>query len=233
MVKRHIKRIAAPNKWVIGKKTSMFIARPNPGAHRFDEGISLSVVFKEMLKRATTSKEAKRILQNNEIFVDKKRRKTPRFIVGLMDVISIPKTGEDFRMIINTRGKLELIKIDKKESNVKVSKIIKKTKIKGGNTQINLSDSRNIVVDKDEYKIGDSLLIELPSQKVKEHIKLEKDSLCYFTGGKLVGSIQKIENIKGSNVIIKSKSGSEVTTLKKYAFAIGKEKEAITVAKRN
>lgn len=232
MAKRHIKRIAAPKRWEIRKKTSKFIAKPNPGAHRLEEGVSLRVVFKEMLKRAITSKEAKKILHNNEILVDKTRRKDSKFIMGFMDVISISKTGEDFRMVINPKGKLELIKIDKKESNLKVSKIIKKTKIKGGNTQLNLSDSRNIIVDKDEYKIGDSLLLELPGQKIKEHLKFEKDSIGYFIGGKLVGSTQKIEGIKGKNVVIKPKTGSSITTLKKYVFVIGKEKEAVTVVKR-
>ena len=229
MVKRHIKRIAAPKTWNIMKKTSKFITKPNPGAHSLELGMPLSVVFKDILKRAKTAKEMKKILQNNEILVDKKRRKEPKFIVGLMDVLSIPKTNENFRFVIDTKGRLNLIKINEKEANIKVSKIIKKTKTKGGKTQLNLSDSRNIVVDKDEYKIGDSLLIGLPHQKVKEHIKFEKKSIAYLTGGKSVGHAGRLEDIEGKTIKLKPKSGRAITTLRKYAFVIGKETPLISV----
>jgi len=229
MVKRHIKRIAAQKTWNIMKKTSKFITRPNPGAHKFEDGISLSVIFKDVLSRANTTKEAKKILQNNEILVNQKKRKEPKFIIGLMDVLSIPKTNENFRLVIDTKGRLSLIKINEKEANITLGKIIKKTKIKDGRTQLNLSDSRNIIVDKDEYKIGDSLLIELPGQKIKEHLNFEKNSMVYLAKGGGVGHVGRLENIEGKSITLKLKSGKVVTTLKKYAFIIGKEKPVICV----
>lgn len=229
MTKRHIKRIAAPKTWNIMKKTSKFITKPNPGAHSLELGMPLSVVFKDILKRAKIAKETKKILQNNEILVDKKRRKEPKFIVGLMDVLSIPKTNENFRLVIDTKGRLSFIKINEREANIKVSKIIKKTKIKGGKTQLNLSGSRNIIVDKDEYKIGDSLLIELPGQKIREHIRFEKKSIAYLMGGKGVGHAGRLESIEGKTIKLKPKSGKVITTLRKYAFVIGKEKPVISV----
>jgi len=229
MVKRHIKRIAAQKTWNIMKKSSKYITRPNPGAHKFEDGMPLSVIFKDVLNRAKTTKEAKKILQNNEILVNQKKRKEPKFIIGLMDVLSIPKTSENFRLVIDTKGRLSLIKINEKEANIKLGKITKKTKIKGGRTQLNLSDSRNMIVDKDEYKIGDSLLIELPGQKIKEHLKFEKNSVVYLVKGGGVGHVGRLENIEGKSIRLKLKSGKTVTTLRKYALIIGKEKPVICV----
>jgi len=229
MAKRHIKRIAVPRTWNISKKTTKFITKPSPGAHSLKMGAPLSVIFKDILKRANTSKEVKNILNNNEILVDGRRRKDLRFVVGVMDTISIPKTKENFRVIIDAKGKLALIKIDEKEAKRKVCKILNKTKIKGGKTQLNLSGNRNAIIDKDDYKTGDSLLISLPKQDIKEHIKLEKNSVVYLIGGKMVGQIGNIEEIKGSNIMLKSKSKESRSTLKKYAFVIGKEKPMVSV----
>ncbi len=229
MVKKHIKRIAVPKSWDITRKTNKFITRPNAGTHSFRLGIPLSVVFRDLLKRAKTLKETKKILQNNEILVDGKRRKDQKFIVGIMDTITIPKTDENFRVVVNTKGKLTLIKTDEKDAKHKICKIMKKTRIKGGKTQLNLSGGRNIIIDKDNYKAGDSLLIGLPGMKIKDHIIFEKNAMVFLTGGKMVGHVEKVEEVKGNNIIFKSKSKETVMTLKKYALTIGREKSLVSV----
>ena len=89
-----------------------------------------------------------------------------------MDVLSIPVSNEYYRMFINKNKKLQLLKTNKDESSIKVCKIIGKTTLKKGLVQLNLFDVRCILVKKDNYKVGESLLLELPSQKIKEHFKI-------------------------------------------------------------
>ena len=95
--------------------------------------------------------------------------------------------------------------------------------------QINLSDGKNITLKKKEAcKVGDSVLISLPKQEVKEVIKLEKGSLIFLIGGKQSGRIAKVEEIKDN--LMKCKTKNDVfETSKRYAYVIGKEKSLIKV----
>jgi small subunit ribosomal protein S4e len=146
-----------------------------------------------------------------------------------MDVISIPKVSAYLRILLNKKGKLFLLPISKEEASIKPCKIRGKKLIKG-KTQLNLFDGKNILVDKDNYKVGDTIIIELPSQKIKEHIAFQKGNLIYLIGGKHTGDVGLIEDIKGNRIVYK-KDKSTFETLKEYAFVIGKEKSVILLEK--
>ena len=227
MTRNHLKRLAAPKTWAINRKESKWIRRPNPGAHSTEMGLTLGTLIISILKIARTSKEATRMLYNKEMFVDMKPRRELGFVAGLFDTVMFPTIKKNYRIIINSRKKLDAVEIDEKESNLKLTRVIGK-KLMAGKTQLNCSDSRNILVDKDEYKVGDSLVIDLPGQNIKQHIKLEKGNMILLTGGKHMGDYGKLEAIEGKNIMCKSSKGT-YQTLKKYAFIIGKDKPAIKV----
>ena len=230
MVKNHIKRLAAPKTWSIKRKENKWITKPNPGAHSKDMGMALSTVIKYILGIAGTSKETTRMLYHKEVFVDMKPRKDLKHNTGLFDIITLPKIKKSYRIIIGENKRLGIIEIDEKESNLKLTKITGKSLVKG-KTQLNCSDSRNITAEKDEYKTGDSLLIDLPGQNIKQHIKLEKGSMILLTGGKHMGEHGKLESIEGRNIVYKSPKGT-FQTLKRYAFAVGKEKPTIKILEK-
>ena len=232
MAKDHLKRYATPKTWDIKKKGIVFITRPKPGAHPMSISVPLSVVLKNMLKCAKTTNEVKKILHNNEVLVDGKRVKEHRVPVGLMDVVHLALTKQDFRIIFDEKGKLKAIGIDSKEGKLKISKITGKTPTKGGKLQINLADSRNIIVDKADYKVGDSLLIELPSQKIVDHFKLDKGAYVLLTAGKHASSRGVVEGTEKSSITYKSDYGSTRKTLKKYALVIGKGKPAFKISEK-
>jgi small subunit ribosomal protein S4e len=228
MSKKHLKRLNIPKTWDIKKKGIKYIKRPNPGAHTFNQGISLSVFLRDISHTAKTNKEVKNILNNHEVLIDGIRRKEVKFIVGFMDIITIPSTKQNLRITINNKGKLSFIDIDEKESKLKVCRIKTKTMSKKG-IQLGLSDGRSIILkDKKECKVGDSALIELPSQNIKEIIKLEKGSLIFLVGGKHNGSTATIQNIKDKTMTCKNQD-LKFETSKKYAYVIGKEKPVIKV----
>jgi len=227
-IQKHLSRLAMPKSWKIKKKGIKYVTRPLPGPHSIKSGMPLNLIFINMLSYAKTNKEVKRILNNQEILVDGIRRKEPRFIAGLMDVLSIPKTKESFRIVLDKKGYLSLKKIDEKEAKIKVCKIIGKNAVKK-KVQLNLYDGKNILVDKGDYKVGDSIVIEIPSKKIVDHLKFEKGNSIFLTAGKRVGAIAKLQEIQESKIVFKNSSGKENITLKKYAFVVGKEKPVIDI----
>lgn len=229
MTKNHFKRIRAPRTWPIARKEDKFIVRPNPGAHNFELSLPINVVIKDLLNLAKTTKEVKIMLNKQEILVDGKKVKEHKLPVGFLDVISFPLTKKAYRITINNKGKLDIIELKDTESKLKACKIIGKTLLKKNKIQINLNDSKNIFVEKDNYKVGDTLIIEVPSQKIVDHIKFDKNASIILVGGKHIGKKGSIEEIKENKIIYKNNEGENRQTLKKYAFVIGKEKPSISI----
>jgi small subunit ribosomal protein S4e len=225
-----LKRLAIPKAWPIKRKGIKFVVRPKPGPHPLKFSLPLNIILRDILKFAKSNKEVKNILNNKTILVDGVNRKDPRFPVGLFDVIEIPDKKEQFRIITNEKGKIKVYSINKSEAGLKPCKIVGKAKIKG-KTQLNLFDGKNILVDKDIYKCSDTLLISLPKQEIKKHLKLEKGMTIYLMGGKHIGEIGIVESISSKKILYKESSGENFETLKKYAFVIGDKKSAIVLPK--
>ena len=186
MVKRHLFALNAPKNWPIEVKKQVWITRPNPGPHPLYRCLPLGILIKNLLHYARTSREVKVILNSGEILIDNKVRKDNKFPVGLMDLIEIKKTNEHFRLILNEDNKYQLNKVENKE-RLKPYKIIGKTILKKGKIQLNLFDGKNIIVDKNNYKVGDTIIFDLDENKIVNHLKLEKGSTVYITNGKYIG----------------------------------------------
>ncbi|MBI2656881.1 30S ribosomal protein S4e [Candidatus Woesearchaeota archaeon] len=230
MGKDHIKRLAAPKTWQTKRKGLSFITKLVPGPHSSDTGMPLSVLLKEVLNYANTTREVKKILNTSGIKIDGKSRKDSRFPVGIFDTIEFTNVDEHFRIVLNRKGRIDLVKIKKEESLLKPCKIIGKTMVRG-KLQLNLFDGKNIIVDKNLYSVGDTLILSLPEQKISKHLKLGKKSTIFLTGGKHIGEIGSVEDIVESRVIYKNDKGDLIETSKKYAFVVGDNKPLITLNK--
>ncbi|MDD5253602.1 MAG: 30S ribosomal protein S4e [Candidatus Nanoarchaeia archaeon] len=194
--RRHLKRLNTPKSWPIKKKENRYVARPRPGPHKLRECIPLSLLLKNVLKYAKTTREVKKILSDKKLLIDKKFRKDPNFPIGLMDIIEFPEINEYYRVLIDQKGTLMLNKITKQEANHKTCKIIGKTYLKKKKIQLNLYDGKNILIDKDEYKVGDSVIIDLEKNKVVKHIKLEKGASIFLIDGGSLGKFGILDEIK-------------------------------------
>lgn len=229
---RHMQRLAAPKKYPILKKESVYVIKVSPGAHSKDASLPLLLIIRDMLKLVNSGAEAKKLLNMRKIQVDRTVRTSPNFPVGLMDTLFIPETKQAYRLLFGEDGKIKLVEIDEKESQMKPCKILNKRTISKGKIQLNMHDGRNILVDDSKYKPGDTVFISLPSQEIKKHNSLEKGATVYITDGKHIGEIAKITDflsMKGSNpdrVLLSAKDG-DFETLKKYVFVIGQEKSEI------
>ena len=225
MAKRHLFSLNAPSNWPIERKKYVWVMRPNPGPHPLSQCLPLNIVIKSLLKYARSAREVRALLNSGEILVDNKIRKDKKFPLGLMDTISVKKTNEDFRLILNQDNKYELKKINKEESKQKPCKIVNKKILKKGKIQLNLFDGRNILVDKDTYKVGDTIILDLEKNKILDHLKLAKGSTVYITDGKYKGYFGKLQEIilEESNKVNKIffvKDKNKIETLKDYAFVV-------------
>jgi small subunit ribosomal protein S4e len=222
-----MKRQTAPSTWKINRKGTKFVVRPNPGKS-FKLSMPLSLIFKNILKICKTTKEVKSILQDKEVLVNGTRRKDHRFPVGIMDVISLPVSNENFRVLLNKKGKLVLIKIDKENAKLLLGKILGKKKLRKGLIQINFFEGRNYLLKKKStYKIGDTLVFQIPDQKIMDHIEFNKNNMVLLTGGKHIGEYGTIQRIEKGMIEIKNSSGNKILTSKEHAFLIGKDKPLI------
>ncbi|MBI2106906.1 30S ribosomal protein S4e [Candidatus Woesearchaeota archaeon] len=221
----HLSRSRAPKNWPIKRKETKWTTRSKPGAHSLDRCITFSLVIKEMLNYASTTREVRYILNNKSVIVNKKPVVDSHLGVGFMDTIEIPDTKEAYRMILNQEGKFELIALKKELENLKPYKVIGKKILKGKRLQLNLIDGKNILADKDVYKTGDTVVIDLSNNSIQTHLKLEKGSEVFLLGGKHRGvsgkvtEIIKEKNLNEDRVLIKTKD-SQFETLKKYVFVI-------------
>jgi len=232
----HIHRIASPKKYPVLRRGKHYVVKGEPGPHPKDSSVPLLLVLREMLNIVKTYNEAKKILNEGKILIDQKVRKSLKFPIGLMDVISIPSEGKNYRMIFSEKNKVKLIEIPEEEAKLKLCKIVNKKIIKNGKVQINLHDGRNILVEDNKYKPGDSLLINLPDQYVKKHIPLQKGVIVLVTDGTHIGSISKIVDfvslpgsLENRVLLMDLKDNSKYETLKKYVFVIGTESPEIKV----
>jgi small subunit ribosomal protein S4e len=220
----HTKRIAIgygkENKWV---------STPNPGAHTRKESIPLILVVRDILGFADTSREAKKIIHDGLVSVDKKVRRDHKYGVGLMDVIEIPTISKHYRMVPGKKG-LEMKEIDEKESSIKPCRVIGKTVVKGGKIQLVLHDGGALLADKDDYKTNDTIVIKLPERKMSEAIRFEKGNLALIYKGRHKGMSGKIKDIILATATRKSVTTlDDMQTLTEYSFIIGSDKPVIKI----
>lgn len=230
MVKQHLKRLASPKTWPIPKKTLTFVKRPYPGAHKLAYQVAISVFLRDMAKVVKTNKEAKYVLHNKLCLVDGNVVYDDKRPVGLFDVITLPSLKKQYRIVINKKNKLVAVEISEKEAAMKISKVVKKSTLRGNKTQLNTLDGRSIIVeDAKKFNIGDSLHLEVPSQKIVDVLPLAVGATILLQAGRHVGIIARIEEINGSDIVVKADDKNVFQTKREYALVVGKDKPIITL----
>ena len=221
MSSQHLKRLAMPRSWPLTRKTNVWVTRPTPGAHSLEHCMPLTLVVRDMLGLAKSAREVRYILHNELAKVDGRVVKDTRRGIGIMDVLTL---GEDnYRCILDHNGRLRYRPISAKEAGWKICRIEGKTTIKGGKTQLNLHDGRNIIVeDPKEYNTGDSLKLNLPDQKILEHIRFGEGTRCYLIGGAHVGSTAEVsEYVEKRSSMPNEVQFGDFGTVVRNVFAVG------------
>lgn len=225
----HMKRLAAPRAWPLKRKISVWATKQSPGAHSLGSSLPAVMVLRDLIGVCDTAREAKRTIGNRELMVDGKPVKDPKAPVGIMDTISIPKMDLNYRMLLTDKGKLTLVPISADEAKWKLCRIEDKTKITGGKIQLNLSGGRNITMDSNDHKTGDTLKIDVVSQEIIDAYPLKDGASALIINGSLAGKVETVSGcliVEGpaKNIV---KFRSEVETVKDNVFIIGSSKPEI------
>lgn len=226
-MKNHLKLIAAPKTWFVRRKTKVFTLRPSPGTHSLEFGMPLGLLLRDELKLASTMGEARKIVNSKEVLVDGVARTDHRFMVGLFDVLSLPKLKTQYRMLLDKKGRLSLTEIAAKEASIKLAKVVGKTVMKGGKIQFNLHDGRNVISDA-KAQVGDTFVVSLPGVKVAKILPAKKGARVFLIKGKHAGDVGVLKETKGVEATY-TMDGADVDTAKDYLFVVGDKESEISL----
>jgi len=243
-----LKRKPAPKMWPIHRKEAVWTVMPRPGPHPLSRSLPLVLIVRDMLKFAKTAKEAKNIISQEKIMVDGKVRRDERFLVGLMDVISIVDTKKSYRILPSKKG-LTLHPIDSKEVSFKLCRLENKHVVKGGNVHLDLHDGTNSLIqvsnpqnpEEDKYHTLDVLKVSVPDRELLGHTKLAVGAPAIVISGKNIGkygTVTAIEKAAAKRrrdllVTLKDADGNEFQTILDFVFILGDNKPAISLLEEN
>lgn len=188
-----------PKNWLFPKRDYTYIVNPRAGQNK-DYSLPILVILRDVLKLLKTTREAKIILKEGNILVNGQIIKDTKYSVGLFDRIYVKKEEKFFTVLLNDKG-LIVSEISQKDSETKPIKVINKTKLKTNKIQINGSDGRNFLYDK-EVKTGDTLIVDLKENKISRIAQLKNGSKVLILGGKHKGSIGTVESIGKKELVV-------------------------------
>uniref|UniRef100_A0A915AM86 40S ribosomal protein S4 n=2 Tax=Ascarididae TaxID=6250 RepID=A0A915AM86_PARUN len=225
--KRHLKRLAAPHHWMLDKLGGVFAPRPTSGPHKLRESLPLILFLRNRLKYALSYNEARMICKQRLIKIDGKVRTEMRFPAGFMDVITIEKTNETFRLLYDAKGRYTVHRITEAEGRFKLCKVVKKSVGPKGVPFIVTHDARTIRYPDPHVKVNDTIVLDIASGKFNDYVKFDQGNLCMVTGGRNMGRVGVVghrEKHPGSFDIVhvKDAAGHTFATRLNNVFIIGK-----------
>jgi len=227
------KRLAASRVVPLKRKQNTWHIKANPGPHRKKSSVALGFVLRDIIGIAKNAKEAKRILSNCLVMLDGRVEKNPKRPVGLFDLISIVPEKKTFRGLFSKKGKIVLAE-EKFDENEKLCKVIGKKLIAKNIVQLTTNDGRTFREKKTEANVGDSLLIQVPEQKILKVLKQTQKMTALVIDGKHVGDVAKVKGIvpgtmsRPKLIELETKEG-EFKTVESNIVIVGHDKPVIKV----
>jgi len=237
--KKHLKRLNAPKHWMLDKLSGVFAPRPTPGPHKLRECLPLCIFLRNRLHYALTYDEVKRITMQRLVKVDGKVRTDPTYPAGFMDVITLEKTGEHFRLIYDVKGRYKVHRISEAEAAYKLCKVKKVGTGRKGVPFLVTHDARTIRYPNPDIKVHDTVMVDIASGKITQFIKFEPGQICMVTGGGNLGRVgtfvHRNKHAGSFDIVeIKDKTGQSFATRLDNVFVLGKpEDDFISIPKGN
>lgn len=235
--KKHLKRINAPKHWMLGKMDGAFAPKPSAGPHKMRECLPLCLILRNRLKYALTGQECKQICMNKSVKVDGKVRTDYNYPAGFMDVVTMEKTDDRFRLLYDTKGRFVLQRITDDEAKYKLARVNKLYISAKKIPCLTTHDGRTVRYPDPLVKVNDVIKLDIATGKFVKFFKFEIGALCMPTKGKnsgRIGHITGIERHPGSFdiVSVKDATGVNFSTRLENIFIIGDHTDvAVTVPK--
>mmetsp|Transcript_25538 Transcript_25538/g.35213 ORF Transcript_25538/g.35213 Transcript_25538/m.35213 type:complete len:260 (+) Transcript_25538:112-891(+) len=236
--KKHLKRLNAPRHWMLDKLGGVFAPKPTSGPHKQRECLPLMLVLRNRLKYALNGAEVNAICMQRLIKVDSKIRTEKNYPTGFMDVITIDKTGENFRVIFDHKGRFVMHRISKEESAYKLCKVKNLCFGPKGVPQVLTHDGRTIRYPDPLIRENDSVVVNIETNKITDFVSFDIGNLVMVTGGRntgRVGVVQHREKHKGNFDIchVRDSNGNDFATRMGNVFVIGKGNKALISLPKN
>eukprot|EP00747_Dinoflagellata_sp_TGD_P087496 gnl/TRDRNA2_/TRDRNA2_163643_c0_seq6.p1 gnl/TRDRNA2_/TRDRNA2_163643_c0~~gnl/TRDRNA2_/TRDRNA2_163643_c0_seq6.p1 ORF type:complete len:260 (-),score=52.46 gnl/TRDRNA2_/TRDRNA2_163643_c0_seq6:247-1026(-) len=236
---KHMKRMFAPSHWMLDKLKGRWAPRPSSGPHKLRECVPLIILLRNRLKYALTYRECKMIVMQRLIKVDGKTRSDTFYPAGFMDVVTIAKTKENFRLLYDTKGRFVCHKVAKEEASYKLCRVKSVKKGPKGVPYCVTHDGRTIRYPDPDIKPNDTVRLDIETGKILDYVKFEAGNTVMLCGGNSIGRVGTImhrERHPGSFEIvhIKDAVGHSFCTRLQNVIVIGKgSKPWISLPKGN
>jgi small subunit ribosomal protein S4e len=237
---RQLKREPSPSFWPINRKRMTWAPMTRPGPHPRQNSLPLLIVIREILGLGKTAKEATHIINTGKVKVDGAVRRDHRYPVGLMDVLQIEGHAQIFRLLPRPNTGLTPTPIEQKESGFKLCKIVGKTTVSGGRTQLSFHDGRNLVLEArdprqkggQEYTVGAAIQLGLPDQKIIGQVPFQTGTVGLVIDGRNQGLFGRVESITpGTHARKKTiriqTTGGTFETPAAYVIPVGTDKPLV------
>jgi small subunit ribosomal protein S4e len=227
---RHQKRLSAPKRWPVERKTETFTVKADAGPHG-EAGVPLLVVLRDVLGYADSRKEARYALNQDNVVINGTAVSDEERPVGMFDILAFQEREEYYRVFPGEGGRLALTPIDAEAAQSKLGKIVEKRDVPGGDVQVTLHDGQTLLVEDEAYTPGDSLVVANESDDVVAHFEYEEGALVTAVAGSHAGEIGRIDEIQvtpgsAANNVIASQddtpgvSGDGFETIAEYIVVI-------------
>jgi small subunit ribosomal protein S4e len=223
----HQKRLAVPNSWPVERKEETYTTKAAAGPHG-EAGVPLLIVLRDVLSYVDSKKEARYALDQDSVLINGDAVSDVRRPVGMFDILAFREREEYYRVFPDEGGRLSLTPIDADSAGSKLGKIVGKTQIPGGDTQLALHDGETLLVeDASAYDTNDSIVVSNDDGEIVAHFTYEEGALVTAVRGAHAGRIGTIDEIQvtpgssANNVLIDAERGDErFETVEKYVVVI-------------
>lgn len=188
-IKKHMKRLAAPRGWLLDKLGGVYAPKPSAGPHKARECLPLILFLRNRLKYALNGREVTQILMQRLVCVDGKVRTDHTYPAGFMDVISIPRTGEHFRLLYDVKGRFTIHRITAEEAKYKLCRVKRVQLGKKGIPYLVTHDGRTIRYPDPAIKVNDTIKLNLETGKIDGFVRFDTGNVVMITGGNSIGRV--------------------------------------------
>jgi len=250
--KKHLKRLNAPKAWFLNKLGGTWAPRPSTGPHKLRECLPVCLILRNRLKYALTRREAQMICMRRNIKVDGKVRTDMNFPAGFMDVVSIDRTNEHFRLLFDTKGRFTLVAEKGEAAQTKLLRVRSVAKAKKATAGRNpfqqgqsasipyltTHDGRTIRYPDPDIKVDDTIRFNFKTNEIVGFFKFSVGNVAMITKGANQGRVGVILSVEkhpgGFNIIhLKDKRGHDFATRQANVFVIGEDSPDVPLPKGN
>ena len=205
----HLTRAKTSKRLPIPRKGTKYVARASNHARK---GVSVVVAVRDILHLARTSKEVNEMVKEGLLKLNGVTVKDIKECIRLFNVF---EADEKYKLSVLPTKRFVF---EKTKDNFRIAKVVNKTSVRKGKTQLNLHDGCNILT-KDKVKVGDSIQLDFEN-KAKKIIPFEKGKEGMVVSGKSAGLYGKIIDVLDGKAKINLKDIDKEVELDKSHFVV-------------